>query len=246
MDGLDKFRSSVNWNAADVAGQVNALVRRAMVDYVSAYMKSGDAALVTYNDRSEPVSLKQQWRSLLAGSPYFQQYSPALRDYLEQYPRKKLPGATDVLYWVKEDYTGLKPVISIVHGVIYMAPEHPERIVVRAEATVCEPLLRWFPGCGQRHRHIRGRRTDDVSALRQPVARRSAQRRVRRPQAQDCPRTGEKRARSRRSARSRACWSKLFLGRGEQPSLMGSSGALGPAPIVPHRYGRSARRAGTF
>ncbi len=31
---------------------------------------------------------------------------------------------------MKEDYTGLKPVISIVHGVIYIAPEHPERIVV--------------------------------------------------------------------------------------------------------------------
>jgi len=67
---------------------------------------------------------------MLAGSPYFQQYSPALREYLEQYPRKALPGTTDVLYWVKEDYAGLKPVISVVHGVIYAAPDHPERIVV--------------------------------------------------------------------------------------------------------------------
>ena len=128
--GLDTLRSSVNWNAPDSVGQVNALVRQAVVGYLGAYLKSGDAALVTYNDRSEPVSLKQEWQSILAGSPYFQQYSPALREYLEQYPRKALPGATDVLYWVKEDYAGLKPVISVVHGVIYAPPDHPERIVV--------------------------------------------------------------------------------------------------------------------
>jgi hypothetical protein len=128
--GLDKFRSSIDWNAADVAAQVNSRARRAMLDYVAAYMANGDAALVTYNDRQEPVSLKEQWRSLLAGSPYFQQYSPDLKNYLEQYPRTKLPGATDVLYWVKEDYAGLKPVISIVHGVVYIGPERPERIVM--------------------------------------------------------------------------------------------------------------------
>ena len=127
---IDTLRSSVNWSAPDSVGQVNALVRQAVVGYVGAYVKSGDAALVTYDDRSEPVSLKQQWQSILAGSPYFQQYSPALREYLEQYPRQTLPGATNVLYWVKEDYTGLKPVISIVHSVIYAAPDHPERIVV--------------------------------------------------------------------------------------------------------------------
>jgi hypothetical protein len=127
---LDTARSSVTWNAPDSASQVNALVRRAVIEYVGAYMKSGDAALMTYNDRSEPVSLKQQWQGILAGSPYFQQYSPALREYLEQYPRKPLQGATDLLYWVKEHYTGLKPVISIVHSVIYLPPEHPERIVV--------------------------------------------------------------------------------------------------------------------
>jgi len=128
--GLDTLRSSVNWNAPDAAEQVNALVRRTVLGYVSAYMQKGDAALVTYNDRSEPVSLKQQWQSILAGSPYFQQYSPTLREHLEQYPTKALAGATDVLYWVKEDYAGLKPVISIVHAVVYVPPAQPERIVV--------------------------------------------------------------------------------------------------------------------
>ena len=60
----------------------------------------------------------------------FQQYSAPLREYLTQYPRQKLPGARDVLYWVQEDYTGLKPVLSLVHGVIYQDPARPDRTVV--------------------------------------------------------------------------------------------------------------------
>jgi hypothetical protein len=127
---LHTLRTSIDWKAPDAAAQANARVREVIVKYMSAYMKSGDEALVTYNDRAEPVSLRQQWQAILAASPYFQQYSAPLRDYLTQYPRQKLPGARDVLYWVQEDYTGLKPVLSLVHGVIYQDPARSDRTVV--------------------------------------------------------------------------------------------------------------------
>ena len=128
--GLAAIRSSIDWNAPDAAGQANARVRQAVVDYVSAYVKNGDAALVTYNDRAEPVSAREQWRGIMANSRYFQQYSPALKNYLDQYPRGTLAGGKDVLYWVAEKYTGLSPVTSIVHGVIYDDPARPDRTVV--------------------------------------------------------------------------------------------------------------------
>lgn len=127
---LAAIRASVDWNAADTEARVNSLVRQAVVTYVGAYMKSGDDVLVTYNDRSQPVSLKSQWLGILAASPYFQQYSTPLRDHLAEYPRRPLAGARDVIYWVKEKYTGLKPVISIVHGVIAQDPARPERTIV--------------------------------------------------------------------------------------------------------------------
>lgn len=127
---ITKARAAVNWSGPDPAGQVNALLRQSAVDYVTAYLKRGDDALLTYDDRQTPVNLKEQWLGLLSGSPYLQQYSPALREYLTQYPRKPLAGATDILYWVNETYTGMKPVISLVHGVIYDAPGQPDRTVV--------------------------------------------------------------------------------------------------------------------
>jgi hypothetical protein len=127
---LTKVRAAVNWNGPDAAGQVNALLRQSAVDYVTAYLKSGDDALITYSDGSTAVSLKQQWQGLAQGSQYFQQYNPALRDYLAQYPKSTLAGATDILYWVNEQYTGLKPVLSIVHGIVYDAPGQADRTVI--------------------------------------------------------------------------------------------------------------------
>jgi hypothetical protein len=111
----------VNWSAPDASARATAAVRQAMVDYVTAYLSRGDEALVTFNDRAEPVSLKDQWRGLLANSPTFYQYQPALRDYLASFPQTPLAGARDVIYWIKENY-GRKPVISIVHGVAISRP----------------------------------------------------------------------------------------------------------------------------
>jgi hypothetical protein len=127
--GILRLRASIDWRAPDRAARVNAFVRQAAVDYVAAYLKNGDDALVTYDDKSQPVSLKAEWRGLLANSPHFQEYRPELRAYLERFPRQELAGAKDILYWVRESY-GHKPVISFVHGVVYQPPQTPERTLV--------------------------------------------------------------------------------------------------------------------
>jgi len=127
--GIEKIRSSVNWSAPDAPARATAAVRQAMVDYVTAYLSRGDEALVTFNDRAEPVRLKDQWRGLLANSPTFHQYQPALRDYLASFPRTPLAGARDVIYWIKENY-GRKPVISIVHGVAYQPTGQADRTTI--------------------------------------------------------------------------------------------------------------------
>lgn len=127
--GLDKLRSAIDWSATDYVERVNAFARKAAVDYVAAYQSRGDAALFTYNDRAEAVSLKEQWLGILAGSPLFHQYTPELKTYLEQFPGGSLPGVRNVFYWSKEDY-GFKPVINIVHGVIYAPTAQSDRTIV--------------------------------------------------------------------------------------------------------------------
>jgi len=127
--GLGTLRSRVNWDAPGYVDEANRVARDAIVRYLTDYQARGDAALVTYDDRAEAVSLRQQWRGILANSTAFYQYLPELRDYLASYPSGRPPGARDVFYWVKEDY-GLKPVISVVHAVIYEPPDRTDRVFI--------------------------------------------------------------------------------------------------------------------
>jgi hypothetical protein len=127
--GIQALQSSVDWSAPDARDRVNSFARKAALDYVAAYQSKGDAALVTYDDRAKPVSLQQQWRGIIGNTARFHQYVPELKAYLEQYPRGSLAGGRDVFYWVKENY-GRKPVISIVHGVIYQPPSRLDRAFV--------------------------------------------------------------------------------------------------------------------
>jgi len=128
--GLEALRSSVDWKAADYVERANAFARQAAVDYVVAYQARGDEALVTYNDRAQPVSLKDQWAGMLANSPFFHQYLPEAKTYLEQFPKGSLPGARDVFYWLKEKYASFKPIVSIVHAVVYDPPAQTDRTIV--------------------------------------------------------------------------------------------------------------------
>jgi hypothetical protein len=127
--GIESLRASIDWKAANAADQATQAVRRRIVDYVTAYKANGDDALITYNDRSKPVSLKAQWREMMGNAPYFHQYSPELAAYLTNYPRATLAGAQDILYWIREDY-GMKPVLSVVHGVVYQDPRLPDRTTI--------------------------------------------------------------------------------------------------------------------
>lgn len=129
MAGLEAMQRAIDWSAPSAAEQANAYARKAAVDYVTAYQKRGDAALISYDDRSKPVNLAAQWKGLVANSALLGEYVPELRDYLTGYPGKPLAGARDIFYWVKENY-GRKPVISIVHAVVYERPSQPDRLYV--------------------------------------------------------------------------------------------------------------------
>jgi len=126
---LTALREKIDWSTPSHAAAVNQLVRRGAVDYVHDYQTRGDAALVVFNDDDEPVSVREHWLDLLSESTTYAEYVPELIEYLRRYPEARPDGARDLFYWVKGDY-GLKPVISLVHAVIYSAPSRPDRDIV--------------------------------------------------------------------------------------------------------------------
>jgi hypothetical protein len=126
---FNTLQSAINWKAADYPTEVNGFARAAAVKYVNDYRARGDEALITYDDDNKPVSLRKEWTGILANASVFHAYHPALARYLAAYPKEPLPGARDIVYWIKENY-GMKPVISIVHGVVYTPPGPTDRTIV--------------------------------------------------------------------------------------------------------------------
>ena len=121
---MARFKGEVDWNARNIESQLTTYARRQLVLYVEDYRAHGDSVLVIYDDKGG-VSASDAFNSLLATSPYLYQYAPALANYLKHYPRAKLDGATDVMYWAEDQAPHLRNTITINHAVLYTPPELP-------------------------------------------------------------------------------------------------------------------------
>ena len=118
--GLERM-SKVSWSAPDAETQAVAILNQGIVDYVSAYQRGGTDALGDVLDKKQPRSRSQEYRTLLANSPYLIEYVKEFHDYLASYPKGTLAGAEDVLYWTKDSF-GPKPVESAYHQTLYREP----------------------------------------------------------------------------------------------------------------------------
>jgi hypothetical protein len=128
--GAAEIGRAIDWRAPDAAERAAGWARQALAAYVTAYLDRGDAALVTYDDQSKPVNLRDAWRAIVDRSPALAEYAPALQRHLTGFPSVALPGATDEIYWNQEHYTSLKPITGLTHLVTWRDPQHPDRGVV--------------------------------------------------------------------------------------------------------------------
>jgi hypothetical protein len=106
--------SKIDWARPDAEAQAIGLFNQALVDYVAAYAEGGTDALGTVFDKKARKTRADEYRKLLASSPYLAEYVKEFNDYLEGYPQAKLHDTEDTLYWTKDTF-GLKPVVSAYH-----------------------------------------------------------------------------------------------------------------------------------
>jgi hypothetical protein len=118
---IERFRKEVNWAAPNHPEQVTQLVRVMLLEIVQSYLKSGNAALATYEDKSFALGLSAEVRALLKPASYMYGYVPEFQKYMEEFPLSRPETAANFehfVYWSKEDF-GLKPVISVTHVTIH-------------------------------------------------------------------------------------------------------------------------------
>lgn len=115
--GFETF-GAIDWSASDAGERASAAARERMVEYVTAYRAQGNAVLITYTDKSKPMSLATAVRSLFVDAKYVTKHLAALDRHLELFPEDAAPGAEDHLHWSVADY-GYRPVTDLVHSVVY-------------------------------------------------------------------------------------------------------------------------------
>ena len=119
---IQKFRTEVDWRAADVQARADAVMRRLAFEYVTGYLEGGNERLAVYRDSSRPTLVAEEFRAMVDQMPELTSFMPNLRRYLLEYPKESLADAISFLYWQETDF-GLRPTIRISHLTIREGPD---------------------------------------------------------------------------------------------------------------------------
>ena len=114
---IQRFQKSIDWNAIDYKEKVNQLFRLMIVEYVTAYLQKGNAALIEYADQSVRVLLAQEQEPLLANLLYVNDVAPEFVRHLQALRQSAVP-VEHSLSWAQINF-GLKPVVVITDTATY-------------------------------------------------------------------------------------------------------------------------------
>jgi hypothetical protein len=112
---------AIDWRAPNADSAATVVLRNWMLEYVRGYVAIGNDALIIYGDAETPLPLHTGFHALLAESPYVFNDAPSFHHYLNEFPRRPLPGVEDTLYWSSEDI-GLRPLTTVTHASLYRPP----------------------------------------------------------------------------------------------------------------------------
>lgn len=128
--GIERVRA-IRWSTPDAAEQANRVMRELLTELVAGYRQSGDAALMTYENERNGLSVAQEFRAMLAAPPAILQQFRPLERHMTQYPAGGA-GVEDIFYWSKED-VGPKVIVSVTHMAIYRVAEGPVAYAVASK-----------------------------------------------------------------------------------------------------------------
>ena len=129
---MQRMRERLGGSAGDDVAQVNAYARQRLLEYVTDYRARGDTAMVVYDDRGN-VRASAAFADLLGQSPYVYQYAPSLARYLTSYPRAKLDGVSEAMFWSETEAPRMRRTLTVTHLTIYSPPELPGTTLAAAK-----------------------------------------------------------------------------------------------------------------
>jgi hypothetical protein len=125
---MKRMQRQVDWKAADARSRATQVLKEMLVDYASAYMKGGTAAMATYADKETPIDTSAEFGKILTASPYLVEYVPELARYAAEYPAASLAGVEDFFYWSVDRYAP-KSTVSLYHVVVWNDPRRDLAVI---------------------------------------------------------------------------------------------------------------------
>ncbi len=122
----------IRWDDPQSSEQSSVVLRQMLANYAKAYLNGGDAALGSYHNQNEPRRAADDFHALLAGAANLRMLVPELASYLETFPRGRLPGVEQLIYWTAVN-DAEKPVFTLHHLVVY--PRTAQEIII-ADKTI--------------------------------------------------------------------------------------------------------------
>lgn len=93
--------------------------KQILLDKAKAYAEGGETALDVYADQEEPVSARDAFAAMAKFQAPAAGHNQRLYSLLGQSPRDAAQNTESFLYWALQKFGQLKPVISLVHVMIY-------------------------------------------------------------------------------------------------------------------------------
>lgn len=118
---IQRFQAEVDWTAPDAARRASLLTRQLLLEQAQAYLAGGDVALGTFHNDKAPQVLADEFHQVLWQSKALYDIAPGFAAYLEGFPKARLPGSEQFLYWAK-GAVGPETSITLHQLVIYRAP----------------------------------------------------------------------------------------------------------------------------
>lgn len=129
---MEAYQKSIDWKAPGIQQRVNQLLQQRTVQRLQAYQSEGNSALITYDDKDEPVDTAKQFESIVSYAQTLTAKLPDFYHYLLAYPAAKPANTQDIFYWSNEKF-GLKPTLRVIHVVITQGRSTDEPAYVIAE-----------------------------------------------------------------------------------------------------------------
>ena len=93
--------------------------KKMLVERVKAYMAAGQQSMGVFADKDKPVDAREAFVSLAGEQKESDSNCPHLFSQLDSYPQGATPDSESLIYWAKQKFGDLKPVINIVHVLIH-------------------------------------------------------------------------------------------------------------------------------